>query len=215
MKTTSRQRKAFKARYERLKSEGRCVVCCVKHDRGTGLCATCAKKQSAASHKAQKRRREFRLTNGLCVQCGGKPIDGMRHCLSCLKKSSHKPHGAWKQLGLCVTCGKKRTEHPSHCDQCLVERRTDMRKRSKRRFAKMLGKGLCYQCGNPVAPGKTKCRRHLDIEARRLATKYYARKALRLCVRGCGRPCFESRMRCKECTKAAKERYANNVLGQK
>lgn len=73
-----------------------------------------------------------------------------------------------RDLGLCKKCGDV-CEDRSFCDNCAPAIRESQRKS----VAQRAEKGLCLRCGDPVAPGKRKCRPCLDYVNQMATEKHH------------------------------------------
>lgn len=78
-------------RYERLKSEHKCVCCGVQlpNDRKATLCEKCYQKQySKTKIKRKLNRKSSRNLGDICNRCNkNKKMDGKKLCVSCYKKT--------------------------------------------------------------------------------------------------------------------------------
>jgi hypothetical protein len=141
-----------KERYERLKAEGKCVLCKAELNPGCGQlkCDACRAKVNA---KQRKVRRE-RVEDGICPVCHGAAIVAHNRCTSCHEKHREvvrRQREKYIQDGLC-RCGSARTSGFRLCEKC----RSDQQRALKSRVQDRSASGLC-PCGKPSAPEHKYC----------------------------------------------------------
>lgn len=74
----------YKSRYERLHSQGLCVICGKEMDRDGVYCSVCLIKE----REEHRKNREFYLKMGICIQCRKEKIFGdEKRCVECRAKN--------------------------------------------------------------------------------------------------------------------------------
>lgn len=159
--------------------------------------------------------RLYYLGIGKCPRCGGaNPVEpGRASCRECALKQADKRHqlrARRREEGLCTRCGKPLPEGSKYlqCDVCRAYIGT-FRVFNKRRYEGLKEAGKCVKCGDWAEPGKTMCRKCLDMhiayekgnealrENKRARRAGY--RAAGLCI-DCGEPVREEgHTRCKRC----------------
>lgn len=107
--------KRYRARYDTLKREGKCIVCAVPLD-GQGVrCSLCAAKFKETLSTYQKKAYAKYKATARCLKCGVERDGWQKQCTKCrahqvaTKKRDNKArYWKWKLLGLCLTCGAPR-----------------------------------------------------------------------------------------------------------
>lgn len=105
-------------RYNRLKSEGLCVLCGKIKAENPIVCSECTK---ANIERGKKRKKE--LTNkGLCNRCGARePIKGKTRCAKCNEKVNNsrlKCGRKWRTI-ICSECNQEKLHHAKGlCRSC-------------------------------------------------------------------------------------------------
>ncbi len=185
----SRRRKTMRSNHDAFRRAREALgLCSVPNGRG-GFCDgavitgtfRCAKHNDREGNKKEIQRRsrralvDRRLSAGLCTQCGWKqPPDriGMFLCLDCTGarvESGLESRIERRIAGLC-RCGTKVISPKfSLCAKC----RKKERKRTRKRYADRMSKGICRNCSSPVwRDGSPHCDFHrvqsLETEHRRL-----------------------------------------------
>lgn len=230
---TREERRAYdKAHRERLKAEGRCVIC------GNPLenlnyteCENCKEKKKIDN----KARYERLKTKGVCVCCG-KPLDtNTLKCKACKVKTAERNkenYEALKRMKICPHCGKNEIyEGENICLECLQKAR-DWRaknkdsqeykqkksKQDKKRYEERKAAGLCPICGKrKPTNGKVACevcgkKRAADNRRRaREKSGDYLERSERadygMCY-VCGKPLDREGRMCEECAEKARKNIA-------
>lgn len=126
------QKERSKRHYDKLKEEGKCVMCRQKLDREGIYCTKCCEKRRPKS----KERREFLKKIHVCPTCGKNTLFGdEKVCLECLARKYEYYH-----------------EHKDELtDEERAERNKKMSVRNRTTYAERKAKGICVRCGKRKA----------------------------------------------------------------
>ena len=94
----ARERARNRARRDRLKAQGLCIVCGKYPTEGGKIrCKTCAAKHSRETHERKIRDGELKQyrERGLCLHCGAERVPGKMYCMACLAKKRKALEKAW------------------------------------------------------------------------------------------------------------------------
>lgn len=125
----------MKQRRQKLKKEGKCTWCGVKHDRDGTRCEECNDThKSSMNSKAQTN-----LANGLCYSCGN-PNDreGLTLCSNCEARASTRSSNTrqWdKDHGMCPRCRQVNMECNKFrlCAECRAYHREHYAKQRRKK----------------------------------------------------------------------------------